>query len=136
MHQPRETHWLVAMRVLSYIKSCPGKRLVYRKHSHVRISGYFDSGYVGDPGDRKSTTGYCTFFGENMVTWRSKKKDVSRSSAEAEYRVMVHTACEMVWLKNLLIELSFRQSRPMPMHCDNQSTIYIVQNPVFHDQTH
>jgi len=39
------------------------------------------------------------------VTWRSKKQDgVSRSSAEAEYRVMTHTTCEMVWLKNFTDE--------------------------------
>ena len=37
MHQLRETHWLIAIRVLTYIKSCPGKGLVYRKHEHVRI---------------------------------------------------------------------------------------------------
>jgi len=60
---------------------------------------------------------------------------VSRSSAEAEYRVMTHIACEMVWLQNLLMELSFRQPGPMLMHCDNQSVIYIAQNPVFHKRT-
>ena len=48
MHQPRETHWLAAMRVLAGIKSCPGKGLVYRKHGHVRISRYSNSGYAGD----------------------------------------------------------------------------------------
>jgi len=47
---------------------------------------------------------------------------------------MAHTACEMVWLNNLLMELSFRQPVPMPMHCDNQS-IYIAQNPIFHERT-
>ena len=71
---------------------------------HVRIFGYSDSGYAGDRGDRKSTAGYCTFVGGNFVTWRSKKQDiVSRSSAEAEYRVMAHTACEMMWLKKNLL---------------------------------
>ena len=59
---------------------------------------------------------------------------MSRSSAEAEYRVMAHTTCEIVWLKNLQIELGFRQTGPMPMHCDNQSVIYITQNPVFHER--
>ena len=56
MHQPRETYWLTAMRILVYIKSCLGKGLVYKKHGHVRISGYYDSGYAGDQEDRKSTT--------------------------------------------------------------------------------
>jgi len=119
MHQPRETHWLAAMRVLPYIKSCPRKK----KHGHVCISGYSDSGYAGGRGDRKST------IGGNLVTWRSKKQDiVSYLSAKAEYRVMAHTACEMVWSQNLLMELDFRQPGRMPMHYDNQSAIYIAQN--------
>jgi len=67
-----------------------------------------------------NTTGYCTFVGENFVIWKNKKKDVvPRSSAKAKYRAMPHTACEMAWLKNLLMELGFRQSGPMPNHCDN-----------------
>jgi len=48
MHQPRETHWLAAIRILAYIKRCPGKWLVYRKHGHVRIIGYSNSGYACD----------------------------------------------------------------------------------------
>jgi len=60
---------------------------------------------------------------------------VSRSSAEAECRAMAHTACEIVWLKNLLIELGFKQPIPMSMHCDNQHVIYVAQNPVFHERT-
>ena len=48
MHQPREAHWLAAMRILVYIKSCPGKELVYRKHECVHISEYSDSEYTGD----------------------------------------------------------------------------------------
>ena len=39
---------------------------------------------------------------------------------------MTHTVCEMMWLKNLMMELDFRQFGPMSMHCDNQSTIYIA----------
>ena len=33
------------------------------------------------------------------------------------------------------MELDFRQLRPMLMHCDNQSDIYIAQNTVFHERT-
>ena len=82
---------------------------------------------AGDKGDRKSTTGYCTFIGGNLVIWRNKKQDVSRSNAEAEYRAMTHTTCEMMWLKNLLLEFGFRHLYPMPMFCDNQYAIYITK---------
>ena len=61
------------MMVLAYIKSYPGKGLVYRKHEHVHISEYSDSGHAGDRGDMKSTTGYCTFVRGNLMTWRNKK---------------------------------------------------------------
>ena len=50
MHQLRETHWLVATMIRAYIKSCPGKGLVYKKYGHVSILGDFDSGYAGDLG--------------------------------------------------------------------------------------
>jgi len=80
-----------------------------------------------------STTGFYTFVRKNLVTWRNKKQDVmSRSSAKAEYRVMTHTTCEIVWIKNLLMELDFRQPGLMLIHCGNQSAIYITQNHVFH----
>jgi len=121
------------MRILAYVKSSPGKSLLYKMHEHVRIFGYSDSGYAGDKGDGKFTTIYCTFVGENMVTWRSRKQDVFRFSVEIEYRAMTHTS-EMMWLKNLL-KLGFRQLGPMPIFCDNQSIIYIAQNHVFVKRT-
>ena len=37
--------------------------------------------------DRRSTSGYFTFVGGNLVTWKSKKQNVvARSSAEVEFR--------------------------------------------------
>jgi len=103
IHQLREIHWTTALRILAYVKSSSGKGLLYNKYRHVRISGYSDSGYTSDKDDRKLTTGYCTFIGENLVTWWSKKQEVvSRSSADVEYRAISHTACEMMSLKNLM----------------------------------
>jgi len=33
------------------------------------------------------------------------------------------------------MNLGFRQPEPVLMHCDNESAIYIFQNPVFHEKS-
>ncbi|XP_020258624.1 uncharacterized protein LOC109835036 [Asparagus officinalis] len=68
MHKPREVHWTAALKILAYVKSCPGKGLQYKKHEHTHISAFSDAGYVGDMRDQKSTLGFCTFVGGNLVT--------------------------------------------------------------------
>ena len=70
--------------------------------------------------DRRSTSGYFTFVRGNLVTWRSKKQNVvSRSFAEAEYRGMTHSVCEIIWLRRLLWGLDFKQKEAMKLYCDN-----------------
>lgn len=64
--------------------------------------------------DRRSTSGYCSFVGGNLVTWRSKKQNVvARSSAEAEFRAVAHGICEIMWIRRLLEELKATKSSPM-----------------------
>ena len=81
-------------------------------------------------------SGFCIYVGDIVVTWRSKKQNVvSRSNAEAEYRSMAQTTCEMMWIRSLLLELGFPIETPMPMNCDNQAVIFIANNPIFHERT-
>ena len=61
--------------------------------------------------DRRSTSGYCTFVGGNLVSWRSKKQSVvARSSAEAEFRALALRICETLWVEKLLQELKVHSS--------------------------
>ncbi|RVW81141.1 hypothetical protein CK203_044732 [Vitis vinifera] len=71
------------------------------------------SQYMHNPGEqhmnavmcilRRSTSGYFTFVGGNLVTWKSKKQNiVACSSAEAEFRGMALGLCEPLWLRLLL----------------------------------
>lgn len=70
------------------------------------------------------------------MTWKSQKQGVvARSSAEAEYRAMAHTTCELMWLKTLMKEMGFEVDEPMKMFCDNQAATHIASNPVFHERT-
>lgn len=55
----------------------------------------------------RSTSRYCTFVGENLMTWKSKKQQIAaRSSAEAKFKSIVKGICERMWLRSLMKELN------------------------------
>jgi len=86
MHCPREVHLQATYIILHYLKRTPGRGILYKINGNRILEAYIDVDYAGSITDRRSTFGYCTFQGGNLVTWRSKKQDVvARSSAEAEF---------------------------------------------------
>ena len=102
MHAPRTPHLESIDRILKYLKRTFGKEICMKNNDSKNVCGYSDADWAGSF-DRKSTTGFCTFVGGNLVTWKSKKQSVvARSSAEAEYRAMASTASELTWIKQLL----------------------------------
>ena len=84
------------------MKGTPGRGLLFENHGNVQSEGYMNADWAGSVTDRRSTSGYCTFVGGNLVTWRSKKQSViARSSAEAEFRAVAHGICEVLWIRRL-----------------------------------
>ena len=76
---------------------------IYKPNGHFRIKGFTYANLVSSPSNRQSTTGYCTYFGDNLVTRKSKKKKmVVQSSVEVEYRAMAHNPSELTWLQHFL----------------------------------
>ncbi|KAL0325417.1 UNVERIFIED_CONTAM: Retrovirus-related Pol polyprotein from transposon TNT 1-94 [Sesamum radiatum] len=60
---------------------------------------------------------------------------VSRSSAEAEYRSMASTVCELLWLSYLLRDFCIPVQQPIPFWCDNKTALHITANSIFHERT-
>ncbi|KAM1069409.1 hypothetical protein ACFX13_001358 [Malus domestica] len=136
MHSPTMEHFNLVKRILRYLKGSVGRGIIMKKNANTQITGYCDADWAGNSIDRKSTTGFCTFVGGNLVSWKSKKQTVvARSSAEAEYRAMASTACELIWLKGLLCDLGVFNHQSMSLFCDNQAAMHIASNPVFHERT-
>ncbi|KAL2237380.1 UNVERIFIED_CONTAM: Retrovirus-related Pol polyprotein from transposon RE2 [Sesamum indicum] len=70
------------------------------------------------------------------VSWKTKKQSiVSRSTAEAEYRSMATTVCELKWLPYLLSDFDISLPLHVRLFCDNQAALHIMANPVFHERT-
>ncbi|GJV56375.1 hypothetical protein Tco_1457380 [Tanacetum coccineum] len=57
------------------------------------------------------------------------------SSTEAEYRALAVCTCEITWLLSLLWDLKIKITIPIPIYCDNQSSIALASNPVQHART-
>nr|GEV72648.1 reverse transcriptase, RNA-dependent DNA polymerase, Gag-polypeptide of LTR copia-type [Tanacetum cinerariifolium] len=67
-----------------------------------------------------------------LIKQSKKQSVVSRSSIEAEYRVLADCTCEITWLLSLFKDLQISTSTPIPIFCDNQSSISLAANPVQH----
>ncbi|KAH9718181.1 retrovirus-related pol polyprotein from transposon RE1 [Citrus sinensis] len=137
MHNPGEQHMKAVMRILRYLKTNPGKGIIFAKNEdYSNIEVYTDADWAESVSDRRSTSGYFTFVGGNLVTWRSKKQHVvARSSAEAEYRGMALGVCEGLWISFILNDLGYPSQQPIQLYCDNKTARDIAHNPVQHDRT-
>ena len=106
MHAPRDAHWTAVKRILRYIRGTLDLGLSLQASTSLDLTAYSDADWAGCPDTRRSTSGYCIYLGDNLVSWSSKRQTtVSRSSAEAEYRAVAHVVAECCWIHQLLGEL-------------------------------
>ncbi|KAM2907141.1 hypothetical protein COP2_046811 [Malus domestica] len=136
MDKPRQPHLEAAHKVLKYIKRTPGQGILLPSTGSLQLRAFCDADWACCKDTRRSITGYCILLGQAPVFWKTKKQTtVSRSSAEAEYRSMATTCCEVTWLKNILKDLGVDHMQPVALFYDNQAAIHIASNPVFHERT-
>ena len=103
MAAPRSLHYAAVLRILRYLKGTLFHGLHFSFQSSLTLQAYSDADWAGDPTDRRSTTGYCFFLGDSLISWCSKKQSVvTRSSTEAEYRALADTTAKLLWLRWLL----------------------------------
>ncbi|KAA0026222.1 Cysteine-rich RLK (receptor-like protein kinase) 8 [Cucumis melo var. makuwa] len=136
MQAPSEEHMEAVKRILRYLKTTPGKGLMFRKIDRKTIEAYTDFDWAGSVVDRKSTFGYCTFVWGNLVTLMSKKQSVvARSNAEVEYRAMSLGICEEILLQKVLFDLHQECETPLnKLFCDNKTAISTAYNPIQYDE--
>jgi hypothetical protein len=136
MHAPRDVHDTMLKRILRYIKGTLDLGIRLSPITNAIVTAYSDADWAGCPDTRRSTSGFCVFLGDSLVSWSSKRQTtVSRSSAEAEYRAIANAVADCSWLRHLLQELRFALPKATMVFCDNVSAVYMSHNPVHHRRT-
>jgi len=135
MQKPCVEHLNAVKQILRYVAGTKDLALKYSRLPSFVLSGYMDSDYGGDRDERKSTSTYVFSIGLGAISWASKKQPtISLSTTEVEYRVISITAQEAIWLRHLLKEIEYEQGGSSLICSDNQSTISLANNPMFHQR--
>ncbi|GJT98157.1 putative ribonuclease H-like domain-containing protein [Tanacetum coccineum] len=99
------------------------------------LKAFSDSDYDGSNLDRKSTTGGCQYLGQRLISWQCKKQTiVATSKTKAEYVATTNCYGQVLWVQNQLLDYGFNFMNTK-IHIDNESTICIVKNLVYHSKT-
>ena len=84
----------------------------------------------------KSTSRFCFNLGSTIFLWSSKKQDiVAQSTTEKEFIVATTTVNQSLWLQKILRDLHVEEKEATKISIDNQATISISHNPMFHGKT-
>ena len=136
MHAPTNEHMSALKHIICYLQGTLSFVLQLYKSNINRIISYTDADWGDCPNTRRSTSGYCVFNGDNLISRSSKRQPtLSRSSAEADYRGVANVVSDSCWLRNLLLELHCPILQATLVYCDNVSAIYLFGNPVQHQRT-
>ncbi|GJX41316.1 ribonuclease H-like domain-containing protein [Tanacetum coccineum] len=136
MQDPRDSHFTALKRILRYVCGTLDYGLQLHVSSTTQLSAYTNADWAGCPVTRWSTSGYCVFLGDNILSWSAKRQvTLSRSNVEAEYRGVANVVVEIAWIRNLLCELHTPLITATLVYCDNVSAFYMFANPVQHQRT-
>nr|GEW03820.1 hypothetical protein [Tanacetum cinerariifolium] len=132
---PKTSHLHAVKRIFKYLKGQPKLGIWYPRDSPFDLEYFSDSDYAGASLDMKSTTGCCQFLKKTLISWQCKKQTVVANSAtEAEYIVAASCCGQVLWIQNQMLDYGFYLMNTK-IYIDNESTIYIVKNLVFHSKT-
>ncbi|GJY69076.1 putative ribonuclease H-like domain-containing protein [Tanacetum coccineum] len=132
---PKVSHLHVVKRIFRYLKGQSKLGICYPKDSPFDLEAFTDSDYAGASLDKKSTTGGCQFLGSRLISWQCKKQTiVANSTTKAEYVAATSCCGQVLWIQNQMLDYGYNFMNTK-IFIDNESTICIVKNLVFHSKT-
>jgi len=134
---PTEQHMVMAKRAFRYMKGTRNLSIQYSaNHPGNGLYAYSDADLGGDIDDSRSTSGYLFYLDGCLISWSAKKQSTAaQSSTESEYTGLSIAAREAIWLKHILEDIGREINNPTTIHGDNQGSLALAKNPVYHART-
>ena len=98
---PIRKHWTGVKQIFRYLRGTMDMGLYYSLSSKSGLVGYADAGFLSDPHNGRSQTGYVFLYGGTTISWRSTKQTITATSSNHAEILAIHEASrECVWLRS------------------------------------
>ena len=129
---PGPSHFRAALRLLVYLRDNGDRPLTFTPNLDRGLDVFVDSNW----GTRFSISGCLVFYHGCLFHWFSKmQRSVSLSSAEAEFFGAMMTSRDVVFLRELLVDLGIELGGASVVQSDSASAIALSLDPVAFKKT-
>ena len=104
--------------------------IYFTNPSNTSLVGFADAGYISDPHNGWSQTGYAFTNGGTAISWRSVKQTISSTSSNhAEIIAIYEASRKYVWLRSVIQHIrrscgnSSEKEAPTVLHEDDATCI-------------
>jgi hypothetical protein len=88
---------------LRYLVETIDPRLYFQKNQDSKLIRYADAGYLSDPLNARSQSGYVFLHSGTAISWKSCKQTlVAASTNHLEIIVLYEASCECDWLRRMI----------------------------------
>ena len=151
LNKPMKHHMRAAVLVFRYLKSTMNYGLVFRTNNNImdehdirahgidsdqnKVIAYSDADWATDVENRKSVSGGIITHNGNIVSWFSKKQELTAmSTMEAEYIALAAATKDVKWYRNWIQEV-YSVLTPSILLCDNTAAISFTKDDRYHQRT-
>jgi hypothetical protein len=100
---PTKQHWVGIKNFFRYLNGTKDLRLFYKRSNDPSLIGYTNVGYLSDPHNGRSQTGFVFLKGGTAISWKSSKQTlVTTSTNHSEIISLFEASRECVWLRRMV----------------------------------
>ncbi|XP_076892904.1 secreted RxLR effector protein 161-like [Bidens hawaiensis] len=136
MQSLTQAHAQEVKYILRYLRGSLDFGITYSRGGNSMLHEYSDSSHTVDMDDGRSTSGLIFYYGTSPISWVSQEQGtVALSLCEVEFMAATSAACQALWLRGLLSEMTGEKEEIVTLKVDNSSAVALMKNPVFHGRS-